>query len=76
MKTHPGEYGFSKEQITALTEEELKLGVTDKFMQARGEWLLSLSLKRLNKSDGTGLIKHLAVSEKGVSASAENIGAA
>lgn len=49
MKAHPEEYGFTREELSALTREELMRGVTKEYITLFGEWLLARSNRRVRK---------------------------
>ncbi len=39
VRLNPEAYGFTQEELQALTDDELKRGVTREYMRAYGEWL-------------------------------------
>jgi len=47
MMADPGRYGFTADELTALTAEEMKIGMTKEFLQARAEMRLIKAKRKL-----------------------------
>ncbi|NKB19046.1 MAG: hypothetical protein GKS01_00740 [Alphaproteobacteria bacterium] len=50
VRLNPEAYGFSREEVQALTNDELKRGVTREYMRAYGEWLSARARRARLKS--------------------------
>ncbi|MBK19099.1 MAG: hypothetical protein CMM52_09735 [Rhodospirillaceae bacterium] len=50
VRLNPEAYGFTSDEIQALTDDELKRGVTREYMRAYGEWLSARAKRARLKS--------------------------
>jgi hypothetical protein len=55
VRLNPEAYGFTQEELQALTDDELKRGVTREYMRAYGEWLAARANRdRLKSTTSVG----------------------